>query len=85
MIKKREKEKLPVKDESSFIDSADGGQPEPVSEVKRRREPRKYKSITLPMNQAEYEQLEALAAELDRSMLSTIRHAISQLAKKQNR
>lgn len=83
MIKKRDKEKSAVKDESSFIDSADGGQPEPVSEVKRRREPRKYKSITLRMNQAEYEQLEALSVELDRTMLSTIRHAISQLAKEE--
>ncbi len=69
------------KDPSAFIEAADSAPVEPVSEAKRRREPRKYKSITLPMNQAEYEQLEALAAELDRSMLSTIRHAITKLAK----
>jgi len=69
------------KDPSAFIEAADQAQPEPVSEVKRRREPRKYKSITLPMNQAEYEQLEALAVELDRSMLSTIRYSISKLAR----
>ena len=81
-MKKRDRHKK--KDPSAFIEAADQAQPEPVSEVKRRREPRKYKSITLPMNQAEYEQLEALAAELDRSMLSTIRHAITRLAKEEN-
>lgn len=79
----RKRNRQEKKDPSAFIKAADKAVTESTSEAKRRREPRKYKSITLPMNQAEYEQLETLAAELDRSMLSTIRHAITKLAKEE--
>lgn len=77
MVKKREPK---AKGLEAFIESADGVVPE-LTEVEKRREPRKYKSITLHMNQVEYEQLQELAVSLDRSMLSTIRHAITNLAK----
>ena len=75
MVRKRSTAKQDIND---FVAAAD--KPEGALDP---RAPRKYKSITVPMNEYEYNRLVAAAEEADRGLLDFIRQSLKTAIKKE--
>jgi hypothetical protein len=75
MVRKRSKQQQDLND---FVSAAD--KPEGALDPKA---PRKYKSITVPMNEYEYNKLVAAAEQADRGLLDFIRQSLKASIKKE--
>lgn len=83
MVKKREPRaaRQPTREEiEAFAAGADGGVASAMQAPLDKNAKRDYKSIRMPFNQFEYEQLDAAAKAAGRTKVNFIRWAIAQLA-----
>jgi len=84
MVKKREPRatRQPTREEiEAFAAGADGGEAALMAQAAlEKNAKRDFKSIRMPFNQFEYEQLDAAAKAAGRTKVNFIRYAIAQLA-----